>query len=122
MAVASNDSVLSHWCKLLEDFQVAPLQFYSAIEQAVSRRQIPNIEISRVDWKEGGVLSAQREYLRVSRGKLIFDICGAPYGTGFFVSSWLVRQQSAPWPVALLLLSVAGFILLSLLFGYSGFS
>src|SRR5262249_32254698 len=44
------------------------------------------------DWKEGGPLSASREYLRVTRQGLVFDICGAPFGTGFFVSLWYGRK------------------------------
>jgi hypothetical protein len=61
------------------------------------------------------VFSAKREYLRVERGPFVFDICGAPFGTGFFVSSWLVRPQTAPWPIALFLIFLsAGFVLLIL--------
>jgi hypothetical protein len=121
MAVASSDSVLSHWCKLFENLQMAPLEFYTTIEQAVKRREIPNIEISRVDWSESGIFSARREYLRISRGRHVFDICGAPFGTGFFVSSWLVRPQAAPWPLALLLLSLGAFISLAIFVRIFGF-
>jgi hypothetical protein len=39
-----------------------------------------------------GLLSAKREYLHVRRGKLAFDICGAPFGTGFFLSCWLAEM------------------------------
>lgn len=112
--MAAEYSILSHWCKLIESFQMSPLEFYSVIEQAVSRRQVPNIEVSRVDWKEGGVFSAQREYLRISRGRHVFDICGAPFGTGFFVSAWFVRPEAAHWIVALILLFISAGLLLSI--------
>lgn len=121
MAGVSSDTVLSHWCKLFENVQIAPLEFYATIEQAVKRREVPNIAISRVDWSESGIFSARREYLRISRGRHVFDICGAPFGTGFFVSSWLVRPQAAPWPIALLLLSVAAFICLAVFVSVFGF-
>lgn len=121
MAVASLDSVLSHWCKLFENLQIAPLQFYTTIEEAVKRREIPNIAISRVDWSESGIFSAKREYLRISRGRHVFDICGAPFGTGFFVSSWLARPQTTPWPLALCLLSFAALVVLSLFIQIFGF-
>ena len=121
MAVASLDSVLSHWCKLFENLQMAPLEFYATIEQAVKRREIPNIEISRVDWSESGIFSARREYLRISRGRHVFDICGAPFGTGFFVSSWLARPQAAPWPLALVLLALGAFIGLAIFIRIFGF-
>jgi len=33
----------------------------------LARRQVPGLEMSRVDFSEGGILSANREYLRMSR-------------------------------------------------------
>lgn len=39
------------------------------------------------------MLSAKREYLRVEREQLQFDICGAPFGTGFFTSWWLAEPR-----------------------------
>lgn len=110
MAVASSATVLSHWYKLLEDFQMSSMEFYAAVEEAVKRRAVPNIEISRVEWSEGGLFTAKREYLRIARGRHVFDVCGAPFGTGFFVSSWLARPQAAPWPVALFLIAFGAFI------------
>ena len=35
--------------------------------------------------------SANRQYLRMHRGKHAFDICAAPFGNGFFVSWWLTE-------------------------------
>lgn len=87
--------VLSHWYLLIEDFQTSALDFYTAVEEAIARREIPDVELSRVDWKEGGVLTAKREYLRVSREKLAFDICAAPFGNGYFFSWWLARLPPA---------------------------
>jgi hypothetical protein len=83
--------VLSHWHKLFENFQASPMEFYAAVEEALKPRQIPEASTWRVIWKEAGAFSAKREYLRVSRGKLSFEICGAPFGTGFFFSSWLTE-------------------------------
>ncbi len=104
-------TVLSHWSRLFEGLSASPLGFYKSVEQAVERRQLPDTSRSRVDWHEGGVLSAKREYLRVERGRLVFDICGAPYGNGFFVSWWLGRLQSPYGPVALVALTVGIIIL-----------
>ena len=86
--------VHSHWNHLFEDFQTSPLEFYRSVEEAIARRQVPNTSRSRVKWHEGGALSAEREYLRVTRGKLNFDIGAAPFGTGFFFSSWLVGPKT----------------------------
>jgi hypothetical protein len=38
------------------------------------------------------MMSSNREYLHIVRGEDIFDICAAPFGTGFFVSSWYVEK------------------------------
>ena len=50
-----------------------------------------------MDWHEGGVLSAKREYLRVTRQKLAFDLCAAPFGTGFFFSWWVGEKRPPRW-------------------------
>ena len=83
------ESVLAQWSALVEGLQWSPKEFYGAVEQALQRRQLPDIFLSRVSYSEGGLFSAKREYLRVTRKEHIFDICGAPFGTGFFFSSWL---------------------------------
>lgn len=103
----SQNQIVSHWYKSLENFNTSPLEFYASIERAIQSRQIPETKNSRVDWREGGLLSAKREYLRIKRRRLIFDICGAPYGTGFFVSWWLV--ESTPSPVGAILVSLFAF-------------
>jgi hypothetical protein len=90
---ASLDGVISHWCTLIENLQASPLQFYESVETALKRREVPETKNSRVDYKESGVLSSKREYLHVAREKLVFDICGAPFGTGFFVSWWLAEEK-----------------------------
>lgn len=81
--------VLSHWFNLIEGLQASPMEFYASVEAAVQKRQIADVRLSRVDWKEAGLFSAKREYLRVRWKEYLFDICGAPYGGGFFVSWWL---------------------------------
>jgi len=82
-------TVLAQWSTLVEGLQWSPKDFYVSVEQAIGRRQLPDIFLSRVSYAEGGLFSAKREYLRVTRKDHIFDICGAPFGTGFFFSSWL---------------------------------
>jgi hypothetical protein len=90
---ASPQAVISHWYYLIDSLQTSTLDFYTAVEQAIARRAVPNAKTARVDYKEGGVLSAKREYLRVRRKGLLFDICGAPFGRGFFVSWWLGERS-----------------------------
>jgi hypothetical protein len=81
--------VISHWHKVYENFATSPLDFYTMVEQEIIRWKIPEVEFSRVVWREGGILTGKRTYLRVTRGPINFDICAAPYGTGFFFSYWV---------------------------------
>lgn len=108
MAQASPESVLSHWSKLFEGLQASTQEFYQSVDEAIARRQIPGAKTSRVDWHEGGVLTAKREYLRVMRGRYMFDICAAPFGNGFFVSWWHAQAVSPLGPLALALLMLYG--------------
>ena len=91
--MAHSAEVISHWHLLIDDFNTSTLEFYESVEAALAARRVPDFSTSRIDWKEGGMLSAKREYLRVARGRLTFDICAAPYGTGYFFSSWFAEQS-----------------------------
>jgi len=82
-------NIFSHWHKPYDGFQTSALEFYAAVQSALEQRQIPEISSSRVAWREGGLGTAKREYLRVSRNEMAFDICAAPLGTGYFFSWWL---------------------------------
>lgn len=90
---ATPETVVARWSTLIDNFQQSPLAFYQAVEEALKARQIPETTNSRITFKEGGLLSADRQYLHVTREKLVFDICGAPFGTGFFVSWWLAEAK-----------------------------
>ena len=108
-----NIGVISHWYILIENFEMSGLDFYAAVEEAINGREIPDIELSRVEWQEGGLATARREYLRIKRSRLAFDVCAAPFGRGFFFSWWLSR---IPQKFGVFLL---GLILLGLLIVYS---
>ena len=83
--------VVGHWHTLIEDFSTSSLDFYELVKAGIARREIPDLAISQVEWKESGLGSGKRVYLRVSREGLNFDICAAPFGTGYFFSWWLAR-------------------------------
>jgi hypothetical protein len=95
--MAKQADVISHWDQLIENFQASSLEFYNSVEKALEGRAVPEIHWSRVEHKEGGLASAKRQYLRTHRGKYAFDICAAPFGTGFFVSWWFTEP---PLPFA----------------------
>jgi hypothetical protein len=81
--------VEGHWHTLIEGFATSSLDYYELVKAGIARRQIPDLKISQVDWKESGLGSGRRVYLRVSREGLNFDICAATFGTGYFFSWWL---------------------------------
>jgi hypothetical protein len=89
--MAKQANVISHWHQLIENFQTSSLAFYESVETAVHARAVPETSRIRIEHKEGGLASANREYLRLHRGKHAFDVCAAPFGTGFFVSWWLTE-------------------------------
>lgn len=52
--------VLDHWSKLIDGLSFSSQEFYARVEKALAERQIPNLGISRMDWKEGGAVVAPR--------------------------------------------------------------
>ncbi len=105
--MSSTTEVISHWSTLIENFQMSPQNFYKMVTQAIQKKKMPNTTIGKVSFKESHLLSANREYLQIYCKKdFYFAICGAPFGTGFFVSWWLLQppdgclaQLFAPFPV-----------------------
>ncbi|MBS1683185.1 MAG: hypothetical protein JSS76_00410 [Bacteroidetes bacterium] len=80
------------WGHSFDNLQFSSEDFYKSVEEAVKKREVPEVRFSRVNYSEGGIMSANREYLHIVRHELIFDICAAPFGTGFFVSVWSVDK------------------------------
>lgn len=78
--------VISHWYSLIPGFNTSTKEFYDSVEKELKERQLPGLELFHVEFSEGGVLSAKREYLRMTRERLVFDICAAPFGTAYFFS------------------------------------
>ncbi len=120
MSKPALSEVVSHWHKLVENFQTSPKEFYASVEEALERRKIPGLDTRRVDWNEGGVLSPDREYLRVTGERHSFDMCAAPFGTGFFFSSWVTKRKARFVALYLMLcaaLTVLIWVALRALFG-----
>jgi hypothetical protein len=115
----ASHQVISHWYKSLDILSASSVDFYKAIEIAIESRALHDIQISRVFWREGGLLSDDREYLRVKRRRLIFDICAAPFGNGFFVSWWLAANipSAVGAAIALFVITLASFVFFLSYFG-----
>lgn len=111
------DTAIGHWSQLLPGLRESTQDFYAAIESALGARQIPDCRVSRVDWREGGVVSAKREYLRAERGEHVIDICGAGFGNAFFASSWLCVPPPNllnPLMIVVVGLALAGYLVTKL--------
>ena len=94
----------SSWSYLFNDLQLSSREFYREVESCIERKKLDDISFKRITFPQEGMFSARREYLRVVRKRYTFDICAAPYGTGFFISYWqgetrgLLRQLFAYVP------------------------
>jgi len=117
MAKKDNRDVVSHWGKLIDNFHCSAREFYSSVERGLRAREVPEMETSRVLWAEGGALTPVREYLRVERARLRFDICCAPFGRGQFFSWWLVERIPSLRALYLALLFLALFATLLVVMG-----
>lgn len=87
--------VIARWHHHFDDLQLSSQDCYKTIQECIEKRQVPDAQSSRVTFAVyDSVMAARREYLRVNNVTYIFDICAAPYGTGFFISWWLRESKS----------------------------
>ena len=82
-------NVLSHWSHSFRTFSTSSDDFYKELEDVLKQYEMPHSIIHRTKHKEGGMLSASREYLRIKHGDIVFDVCASPFGKDFFISWWL---------------------------------
>jgi hypothetical protein len=112
--------VIDHWYALVPGFTTSTKEFYTAIEKELKERQVPGLDIAYVDFSEGGVMSQKREYLRMTRERLVFDICAAPFGTAHFFSCRFVEIPAAIKLWQLLVVLVASLMSVALVFRFLG--
>jgi hypothetical protein len=107
--------VLSHWYTPVPNFNISTQDFYTAVEKELKTQQVPGLEISQVEFSEGGLLSDKRTYLRMTRERLVFDVCAAPFGANYFFSCRFAELPAVVklWQLAVL---VVGFLALVALF------
>lgn len=131
----ARDQVHDHTYYLVPNFNFSSGDFYGSIEKELLARKVPGLDISRIELSEGGLLSDNREYLRLKRERLVFDICAAPFGTNYFFSFRFVELPVVIKPLDLLafliglvvffallaklLGTIWGFITLIVLLGFS---
>jgi hypothetical protein len=79
------------WLYSAEGVSVRPQEFYASVEKRLESQKIPKMAMSRVEFAEGGLLSDQRQYMRLMRERLAIDTCAAPFGAHFFFSCRVVH-------------------------------
>ncbi len=92
-ALARRNTLLSYWCTLLESFSYSPRDFYSLVTENLAKREVPGLLVGAVKLREGTIFSRERIYLQLRRERLVFEVCAAPFGTGYFVSSRLFDRR-----------------------------
>ena len=124
----SKADVIDHWYALIPGFNSSTKEFYEAVEKELKDRQVPGLEIFHVDFAGGGIMSNKREYLRMTRERLVFDICAAPFGTAYFFSCRFAEIPAVVklWEILLFLIGLCGAAFLGLvisskIFGALGF-
>lgn len=116
-----NDEVLDHWISFADGFSLSPQEFYATVKKELDARKIPTMEMSDIEYAEGGLLSDKRLYLRMIRERLAFDLCASPFGTSYFFSCRTIHSPPALrlWHIAAMLAFF--FLVYSLLLKYLGF-
>ena len=116
-----HDEVLNHWIASADNFAYNPQEFYEQVKRQLAAIKVPGLEVSQVDYAEGGILSSNRVYLRLIRERLAFDICAAPFGTRYFFSCRTVYSPAMLKLSDLVFMLIYAAILWQLLFSYLGF-
>ncbi len=85
---------ISHWQQTVVGLQGTTSDFYQLVKAAIRAHDFPDVEVRTIELREAGPFSATRDYLRIEREDLSFDLCVAPFGKGLFVSSWLCQKPT----------------------------
>jgi len=87
-------TILSHWHHRFETLPFSSTEFYQRVKEVLETKGMKHVESSLVNYSQGGLLSPNREYLRIKYKEYVFDLCAAPFGTGYFISWWLGEMVS----------------------------
>jgi hypothetical protein len=103
--------VFEQWIAPVLDFESNVSKFYEAVEDELKKWEVPELVTERIIYKDAGPLSAAREYLRVRRENLVFDICSAKFGKSWWFScrSAVLPRNLRWWEVIVFALAVAWF-------------
>lgn len=94
MVSTSSALIFESECHSLNGFQISIQEYYSFIEHRIGALEVPDIRVERTTLSEGGMLSHNREYLKIIRKENIFYVCTAPFGVTSFIS-WRYGEQAS---------------------------
>ncbi len=86
--------VIGHWDTLIDQFKFSTSEFYKLVYEELKSHDIPDLDMTTVEFSESSMLSHKRRYLRITWKDYIYDCCFAPFGSGSFVSWWLLYKTS----------------------------
>lgn len=101
---------LYHWCRLVEHLYESPQCFYQSFEEALHRRELPGLKLTRIERFESGIFSAKREIIKISRRDHIFEMYAAQFGAGFYVAYRVRMGPPFIWRLLLILPGVGTII------------
>ncbi len=106
--------VQAHWYAPMLDYETDAAEFYAAIKAEVGSREFPGVEVSHITFKEGGLLSSAREYLRIRRERLLFDVGCGPFGKCWYYScrGCILPRRMTLWEILLAFATIGSFALL----------
>ena len=92
---ADSRQLQNNWSQYLDGMRFQTLEFYERLQKELKLCAVEDLEIEQVSLSEGGLMSSNRLYLRVSWQDFQYDVCFAPFGnSACFISWWLWRTPS----------------------------
>jgi hypothetical protein len=85
-------AIVSHWHHSVEKLSTSTTEVFNSLETALRTKDVLGLFVERVEWNEGGVLTATRTYLCVTYRRFVFDISAFPFGKDFYFSWWLGKR------------------------------
>ncbi|MHB8522095.1 MAG: hypothetical protein ACYDH9_15225 [Limisphaerales bacterium] len=108
--LARQNIMLGYWCKWFRNLSFSGKDFYAMVRKNIHACDLPGLEEGHISLRQSGPFSPARLYLQLRRERLVFEICGAIFGNGFFVSSRLFDRRKEPtWVDYLVLFLIFGF-------------
>lgn len=74
---------VGRWLRLIEGLSASPSQLYKQVEQRLAELDVPDYQVSKATFCQGGLVSTKRIQLQVTRGYFRFDLYAAPFGASF---------------------------------------